>query len=162
MENIRRFPKVQKKFKRLCVIFSFIHIKSIIFKPIFTLVFVNLCLNLWDILRSFQNGTKFGIFASFTDVSSEQFGEGSFDKGIYINIPLDWLTGTPSMSKRNFTIRPITRDGGARLATARQLYKMVRDAREKQLAREIGRMWKWRDCSAFYLLCLPYLPVIIL
>ena len=42
----------------------------------------------FDISRSFANGTKFGIFASFTDVSSEQFGEGSFDKGIYFNIPV--------------------------------------------------------------------------
>ena len=39
-----------------------------------------------DLSRSFANGTKFGIFASFTDVSTEQFGEGSFDKGIYFLI----------------------------------------------------------------------------
>ena len=55
---------------------------------------------------------------------------------------MDWLTGNPSMSKRNFTIRPITRDGGARLATGRQLYKMVRDAQDTQIGREVGRIWK--------------------
>ena len=37
--------------------------------------------------RSFENGTKFGIFASFTDVTSEQFGEGSFDKGYFLTYP---------------------------------------------------------------------------
>ena len=54
-----------------------------------------LMVNIWqvtkitiDLSRSFPNGTKFGIFASFTDVSSDQFGEGSFDKGIYFNIPV--------------------------------------------------------------------------
>ena len=41
-----------------------------------------------DLSRSFENGTKFGIFASFTDVSSDEFGEGTFDKGIYFNIPV--------------------------------------------------------------------------
>ena len=41
-----------------------------------------------DFSRSFINGMKFGVFASFTDVSTEDFGEGSFDKGIYFNIPI--------------------------------------------------------------------------
>ena len=34
--------------------------------------------------RSFYNGVQFGAFASFTDVTTEQFGEGSFDKGIFL------------------------------------------------------------------------------
>jgi hypothetical protein len=37
--------------------------------------------------RSFKNGTKFGVFASFTDVTAEQFGEGSFDKGYFLTYP---------------------------------------------------------------------------
>ena len=92
--------------------------------------------------RRFANGWEVGAYATLTDVPFDVFGEGSFDKGIYVDIPLDWLTGSPSMSKRNFTIRPITRDGGARLATGRQLYKMVRDAHEMHIKREIGRIWK--------------------
>ena len=39
-----------------------------------------------DFSRSFKNGTKFVVFATFTDVSSEDFGEGTFDKGVYFNI----------------------------------------------------------------------------
>ena len=92
--------------------------------------------------RRFANGWEVGAYATRTDVAFDDFGEGSFDKGIYVDIPLDWLKGSPSMSKRNFTIRPITRDGGARLGTARQLYNKVRNAQEKQMAREIGRIWK--------------------
>ena len=42
----------------------------------------------FELSRSFLNGTKFGAFASFTDVSSEQFGEGAFDKGIFFSIPV--------------------------------------------------------------------------
>jgi len=92
--------------------------------------------------RRFANGWEVGAYATFTDVPFHVFGEGSFDKGIYVDIPLDWLTGSPSMSRRNFTIRPITRDGGARLASGRQLFKMVRNAQEKQIKQEIGRIWK--------------------
>ena len=34
--------------------------------------------------RTFSSGVSFGAFATFTDVSSEEFGEGSFDKGIFL------------------------------------------------------------------------------
>ena len=63
------------------------------------------------------NGWEVGAYATLTDVPFNQFGEGSFDKGIYVTLPMDWLTGSPSMSQRTFMIRPITRDGGARLAS---------------------------------------------
>ena len=33
--------------------------------------------------RIFRNGLQFSVFATFTNVSTEQFGEGSFDKGIF-------------------------------------------------------------------------------
>ena len=36
-----------------------------------------------ELSRTFLNGTEFGVFATFTDVSSEQFGEGTFDKGFF-------------------------------------------------------------------------------
>ena len=56
----------------------------------------------FDFSRTFQNGTKFGIFATFTDVSSEQFGEGTFDKGIYFNIPI-------YKNFINYSWRPLTK-----------------------------------------------------
>ena len=61
-----------------------------------------------ELSRSFLNGTKFGVFASFTDVSSDEFGEGSFDKGVFFNIPIfgNFI---------NYTWRPLTKDPGAKL-----------------------------------------------
>ena len=94
------------------------------------------------ISRQFANGWEVGGYATLTDVPFEDFGEGSFDKGIYVRIPMDWLTGNPDRSERYFEIRPITKDGGARLGTARRLYKTVKGARDTQLTREAGRMWK--------------------
>jgi hypothetical protein len=62
----------------------------------------------FEISRSFLNGAKFGVFASFTDVTTEQFGEGTFDKGIFFNIPI-------YKNFVNYTWRPLTKDPGAKL-----------------------------------------------
>ena len=71
-----------------------------------------------DLSRSFANGTKFGIFASFTDVSTEQFGEGSFDKGIYFNIPVFG-------NLINYSWRPLTKDPGAKLNRKNTLHDLL-------------------------------------
>ena len=71
-----------------------------------------------DFSRSFPNGTKFGVFASFTDVPIEQFGEGSFDKGIYFNIP---VLG----NLINYTWRPLTKDPGAKLTRKNSLHDLL-------------------------------------
>ena len=36
-----------------------------------------------ELRRTFDNGWKVGVWATKTDVSAEDFGEGSFDKGLY-------------------------------------------------------------------------------
>ena len=56
-----------------------------------------------------------GLWATKTDVSAEDFGEGSFDKGIYFRIPFNVLLGTSSRSNYSMRLRPIQRDGGQRL-----------------------------------------------
>ncbi len=71
-----------------------------------------------DLSRSFSNGTKFGIFASFTDVSTDDFGEGSFDKGIYFNIPVFG-------NLINYSWRPLTKDPGAKLNRKHSLYDLL-------------------------------------
>ena len=68
--------------------------------------------------RSFENGTKFGVFASFTNVTAEQFGEGTFDKGIFFNIPIygNFI---------NYTWKPLTKDPGAKLNRRNSLYDLL-------------------------------------
>ena len=61
--------------------------------------------------RRFDNGLKFGFYFTKTNVTSEQFGEGSFDKGIYFSIPLPGLNS----SKTNFNWKPLTKDPGQKL-----------------------------------------------
>ncbi len=92
--------------------------------------------------RQFNNGFTVGAFFTLTDVSFEDFGEGSFDKGIRLEIPISWLTGRPSRNKLSQTIRPVLRDGGARLHVRNRLYEVTREARSQQLSRGWGRFWR--------------------
>ncbi|SFB86400.1 YjbH domain-containing protein [Tropicimonas isoalkanivorans] len=92
--------------------------------------------------RDFANGWRFGAFATLTDVSSEDFGEGSFDKGIFVNIPLSWLSGEPSRNGFATTIRPVTRDGGAQLQVRNRLYDVVKNDQEPTLRRRWGNFWR--------------------
>ncbi|MFV1507073.1 YjbH domain-containing protein [Phaeobacter sp. JH20_09] len=89
--------------------------------------------------REFNNGFKVGAFATLTDTSSEDFGEGSFDKGIRVEVPVAWLTGKPSRQSITQVIRPVLRDGGARLNLQTRLYEKVRDSRGRALAAQWGR-----------------------
>ena len=61
---------------------------------------------------------KFGAFASNTDVTFEQFGEGSFDKGIFFNIPIYG-------NLINYSWRPLTKDPGAKLIRRNNLHSLL-------------------------------------
>ena len=68
-----------------------------------------------DLSRRTNKGFVAGFFFSMTDVSYEEFGEGSFDKGFYFKIPFDIFSKNYSQNTLNFKIKPLTRDGGALL-----------------------------------------------
>ena len=78
--------------------------------------------------RTFANGWRVGAFATFTDATAEEFGEGSFDKGFTLSIPVSWFTGQPDVDRVATTVRPLTRDGGARLRVGERLYDRVSPA----------------------------------
>lgn len=65
--------------------------------------------------RTFRNGWQVGVWASLTDVPFEDFGEGSFDKGLFFQVPLDGLFGGKTRGAFATRMRPIQRDGGQRL-----------------------------------------------
>ena len=94
------------------------------------------------ISRKFGSGWEVGGYATITDVPFATFGEGSFDKAIYFSIPIDWIISSPTSSQRRLTLRPITRDGGAHLASARQLYRSIKKTQNAQFQREFGRLWR--------------------
>ncbi|MFD2741761.1 YjbH domain-containing protein, partial [Sulfitobacter aestuarii] len=89
--------------------------------------------------REFDNGFRIGAYFTLTDVPFDDFGEGSFDKGIRVEVPLSWFTGQPSRDVLAQEIQPILRDGGARLKVANRLHRQVRDYRGQELDDGWGR-----------------------
>ena len=92
--------------------------------------------------RVFANGWSVGAYATKTDVSSATFGEGSFDKGIRIEIPLAWGIGSPTMQKSTTVLQSLSRDGGARLDVDGRLYDKIKETHAPSLAKTWGRFWR--------------------
>lgn len=92
--------------------------------------------------REFSNGWKLGGFFTLTDVSAEDFGEGSFDKGLMLEIPVSWFIGKPDKRILGTTIRPIQRDGGARLNVPGRLYEQVRSGHRNALEDQWPGVWE--------------------
>jgi len=78
-----------------------------------------------DFSKQFKSGIIAGVYASKTDMSAEEFGEGSFTKGFYFTVPFDILTIKPSTSRANFHWQPLTRDGGQKLGKQNSLYEIT-------------------------------------
>ena len=95
-----------------------------------------------EVSRRFANGWKVGAWSTLTNVPFSTFGEGSFDKGLFLEIPLDWVIGSKSRSQRGLVLKPITRDGGAKLMGTGQLYSLVNRDQNSEVVREMGRAWK--------------------
>lgn len=72
--------------------------------------------------RQFDSGVEMGVWMTKTNVSAAQFGEGSFDKGFYVSVPLDLFYTTPSRQRANFPFRPLIRDGGQKVVTPYMLH----------------------------------------
>ena len=87
-----------------------------------------------EVKRRFPNGWEVGAFATLTDVPFSEFGEGSFDKGLTLSIPLDWGLPRDTQSKGALTIRPIQRDGGARLRVPNRLFGMTQPTSRGEVA----------------------------
>ena len=68
-----------------------------------------------EVRRTFDNGWSIGVWATLTDVPFDDFGEGSFDKGFYFQVPLGNQISGGVGSELRMGVRPIQRDGGARL-----------------------------------------------
>ncbi|OOE58993.1 YjbH domain-containing protein [Salinivibrio kushneri] len=89
-----------------------------------------------DASKQFDSGITAGVFATKTDLSAEEFGEGSFTKGFYISIPFDLLSVKPNTSRATISWLPLQRDGGQKLGKKYSLYGMT-DARSPWSTRPI-------------------------
>jgi hypothetical protein len=79
----------------------------------------------FDIGRRTKSGFKSGIYFTRTNVPPGVFGEGSFDKGFYFQIPMDLLSDKYINNYSTFKLSPLTRDGGAKLIHAKDLRGLI-------------------------------------
>ncbi|WP_394210605.1 YjbH domain-containing protein [Enterovibrio calviensis] len=78
-----------------------------------------------EISKQFDSGVIAGAYMAKTNLSAEEFGEGSFNKGFYVSIPFDIFTVKPSASRAVIGWTPISRDGGQMLGRKYSLYDMT-------------------------------------
>lgn len=88
-----------------------------------------------NLQRTFHNGVTMGAWVTKTNVPQEAFGEGTFDKGLFVTVPFDLMLPKSSAGLASFVWQPLTRDGGARLSRNVELYDLTR-LRDK-------RPWTW-------------------
>jgi hypothetical protein len=90
-----------------------------------------------QLTRRFDTGVEIGLFFTKTNVSADRFGEGSFDKGIILRFPLNWISPIESQRQFNVDLRPVQRDGGQRLAGDALLYDATRNVSDEEMFRHL-------------------------
>jgi len=93
-----------------------------------------------SVSRAFDNGASIGAYATKTNVSSADFGEGSFDKGVFVSIPFDFMLPRSTRARANFAWTPLYRDGGARLSRSYGLYQMTSERDPDFFFRNLDRV----------------------
>jgi len=84
----------------------------------------------FDLSRRFKSGARIGVFFSQTDISKFEFGEGSFDKGFYFFVPIQFFLSNYTKPLTGFGLRPIQRDGAQSLIHSRHMYGVTDQANE--------------------------------
>ncbi len=94
-----------------------------------------------DLSRRFTNGFTLGVFATKTNLSAKEFGEGSFDKGFYFSIPTESFFTDFRQGDISFGLHPLTKDGGAMLNHLNPLYALYGDTNINSFRRD------WRSIN---------------
>ena len=92
--------------------------------------------------RRFANGWDVSAYVTRTDISPEDFGEGSYAKGVQVTMPLRWGLPFETRSTASINMSDLSRDGGARLAVQDRLYDRIRDADSNSLEGQWSTFWQ--------------------
>ncbi len=68
-----------------------------------------------EIAKRFDSGVVVGGYATITNVSKEEYGEGTSPKAC-MSVPLDLFSSGPTRSRAAIGWTPLTRDGGQQRA----------------------------------------------
>ncbi|MEM8871777.1 MAG: YjbH domain-containing protein [Pseudomonadota bacterium] len=92
--------------------------------------------------RRFQNGWNVRGFMTRTDVSFNEFGDGSFAKGFEITMPLRWALPFETKSEARINLLPSESDGGARLDVEGRLYERINTLDRRSLEDGWSAFWQ--------------------
>lgn len=92
--------------------------------------------------RTFDNGWRVGVFSTVTDMPASEFGDGRFQKGFRITIPLGWALGTQTRRAVGDTVASVSGEGGSRLSTPGNLYGSVSAYHTDRVSGSWGAFWK--------------------
>ena len=95
----------------------------------------------FDFSREFKSGFRLGAFFSLTDISEEEFGEGSFDKGFYFVMPLEIFSREHNRELGSFGLRPVTRDGAAKMIVGHDLWGITDQASNVNIMKNIDDLY---------------------
>ncbi|AXY40729.1 YjbH domain-containing protein [Halomonas sp. JS92-SW72] len=93
-----------------------------------------------DLSREFDSGVRIGAWGTWTD-AGDDFGEGGFDKGLYLSMPLDAFFTRSSRDRAAIAWQPLTRDGGAMLGRRYSLYELTKERRLEGYWEAYPRTW---------------------
>ena len=83
---------------------------------------------LMDISRQFSTGARIGGRAAITDCDATCVGEGSFNKWIYFELPMDlFFVRSTTRSKAGYAWSPLTKDAGTQVESG-SLYNLLVNA----------------------------------
>jgi hypothetical protein len=84
-----------------------------------------------DLSRRFDTGARVGAIIALTNCDPDCVGEGSFNKWIYFELPMDlWLAKSSTRRKVNYAWSPLTKDA-AQKVEAGELYQVLVDAKDE-------------------------------
>ena len=84
-----------------------------------------------DISRRFNSGARVGGIVSLTDCDAACVGEGSFNKWIYFELPMDmFYIQSNTRSKTGYAWSPLTKDAGTKVESG-NLYNLVLNATDE-------------------------------
>ncbi len=90
--------------------------------------------------RRFDSGIEFGGFFTMTDASDAEFGEGGFDKGFFLRMPLNLLLPYSTRTSVQTLFRPLTSDGGQMVKAGPKLYAITGEGQLDALYRHSLRL----------------------
>ncbi len=89
-----------------------------------------------DLSRRYNSGFVLGVFATKTNLSAVEFGEGSFDKGFYFSIPTKLFYPDFRSGVISFGLHPLTKDGGAFLTQKNSLFALFGETNQSSIERD--------------------------